>query len=186
MENISVTTEYLINNEILVKEVRLIDDQTNLNIIISTKAALYQAATAGLDLVIISDSSPPIAKILDYDKFRYEMLKRKKDVVKRARALHTELKEIQLRPVTDPHDIQIKAKRAQKFLSDGDKVKIIIKFKGREVSHAEMGRKILENMLSILQNHKIENPIALNGRDMVVTVAPIKIVVPSLLDAPVT
>ena len=168
-----MTVEYLINEKIVSKEVRLINEQDH-NAVIPTKQALYKAQQQGLDLVVINNTIPPIAKILDYGKFRYETLKREKETAKKARASQIELKEIQLRPVTDTHDIEIKAKKAQQFLVDGDKVKIIIKFKGREVSHAEMGRRILENMLNALVNHKVEKPIALNGRDMVVVIAPIR------------
>ncbi len=168
-----MTADHLVNELITAKEVRLIGDD---NVIIATKDALYRARQQGLDLVVINNGVPPIAKILNYGKYRYELVKKEKELAKKSRASHSDLKEIQLRPVTDVRDVEIKAKKAQSFLSDGDKVKVIVKFKGREVNYADMGKLILENFLKGLHEHKVEKPITLTGRDMVMIVAPIKVV----------
>lgn len=165
---------HLVNELITAKEVRLIGD---VNCIIKTREALIQAQQQGLDLVIVSDAIPPIAKILNYGKYRYDLIKHEKEVAKKSRALQSDLREIQLRPVTDLRDVEIKAKKARSFLSEGDRVKVIVKFKGREVNYSDMGKLILENFLKNLNEHKIEKPIALNGRDMIMIVAPTKTVV---------
>jgi translation initiation factor IF-3 len=169
-----VTLDHLVNENIISKDVRLIGEQHQQIGIISTHAALDRARQQGLDLVVISQSSPPVVKIVDYSKFKYELIKREKELAKKVRASKIDLKEIQLRPVTDVRDVEIKAKKAQAFLSDGDKVKVVVKFKGREVSHAELGRKILENFLGHLSDYKIEKAITLTGRDMMMIVAPFK------------
>ena len=166
-----MAVDYLVNEFITSKEVRLIGEE---NVIITTREALYQAREQGLDLVVISNVSPPIAKILNYSKFRYDQIKREKEQAKKVRESQIAIKEIQLRPVTDTRDVDIKIKKAQSFLSDGDKVKVVVKFKGREVNYADMGRVLLENFLKGLIDHKIEKAISLTGRDMSIIVAPHK------------
>jgi translation initiation factor IF-3 len=167
-----VTIDHSVNEYITAREVRLVDDDENR--IVATRDALYQARQQNLDLVIIRDASPPIAKILNYGKFRYDLEKREKEIAKKSRAAQVDVKEIQLRPVTDTRDVELKAKKAQGFLTDGDKVKVIVKFKGRELNYADRGRIVLENFLGNLREHKIEKPITLNGRDMITIVAPLK------------
>jgi translation initiation factor IF-3 len=167
-----VTADHLVNEYITSREVRLVNEEENK--IVATREALYQARQQNLDLVVIRDASPPIAKILNYGKFRYDQEKREKEIAKKSRAAQVDVKEIQLRPVTDVRDVELKAKKAQGFLTDGDKVKVIVKFKGRELNYADRGRTVLENFLKNLSEHKVEKPITLSGRDMMTIVAPLK------------
>ena len=158
--------DHLVNEAITAKEVRLIGEQGEQVGVISTRDALYRARQAGMDLVAIQQAPIPVVKILNYEKFKYNEAKRVKELAKKARMSKVEIKEIQLRPVTEIHDIQIKAKKAQEFLEDGNKVKVVIKFRGREVSHAEMGKQVIESFLSLLKGFKFDRPIGLSGREM--------------------
>lgn len=169
-----MSLDYAVNEQIRSKEVRLIDDQGGQVGLFLTNDAIRRAREAGMDLVAVNIKSvPPVCKILDYGKFRYEQQKREKEIAKKARASQTEVKEIQLRPVTDSHDIAIKAKRAQQFLEDGDKVKIIVKFKGREIHHKEIGHKVLQEFLAAIGEHKLEKPVAMSERQLFTIAAPV-------------
>jgi translation initiation factor IF-3 len=169
---VSVNFDYVVNEYISAKEVRLVigEDAT----VTLTRDALSQARQLGMDLVVINNSVPPVARIMNFSKFRYDQSKREKEQAKKSRSSQIDIKEIQLRPVTDTRDVEIKAKKAQSFLSDGDKVKVVVKFRGREMNHPDVGRTILETFLRQLPDHKLEKPITMNGRDMVMIVAPIK------------
>lgn len=166
--------DYAVNNQIRTKEVRLIGDDGEQLGIITTLDALRRAQNAGLDLVAInSKSEPPVCKILDYGKFKYDQSRKEKELAKKNRESRIELKEIQLRPTTDDNDIQIKAKRAQQFLVDGDKVKVIIKFKGRELSHTEVGRQVMDVFLRNLVDFKHEVPVRMSERQLFTILAPL-------------
>lgn len=170
--------DYAVNEEIRSKEVRLIDDKGEQVGLFLTLDAIKRARAQGLDLVAVNAKSvPPVCKILDFGKFRYEQQKRDKEAAKKSREAAIEVKEVQLRPVTDSHDIGIKAKRAVGFLDDGDKVKVVVKFKGREIHHKEMGTKVINEFLALLGEHKLEKPIQMNERQMftIVAAAPKKV-----------
>lgn len=167
--------DHVINEDINSREVRLINENGEQLGILVTYQALNKARQQGLDLVIVSDKGEiPVAKMLDYKKFRYEQTKIEKERSKKARASQTEIKEIQLRPVTDTHDLEIKAKKAQEFLSQGNKVKICIKFKGRELSHLDVGKTVLDNFLNLIGLYKVEKPSIFEGKNITVIVIPSK------------
>ena len=130
-----------INEQIRVREVRLIDEEGNQKGIIPTKEALVMAHEANLDLVEIApQSNPPVCKILDYGKYRFEMEKKLRDSKKKQKLL--KLKEIRMQPKIDDHDLDFKSKHIREFLADGNKVKVTIRFRGRELAHTELGLEV--------------------------------------------
>jgi len=134
---------------------------------------LEKARHAGLDLVLINEqANPPIAKILNYGKFKYDQSKKQKEAQKRQRLLAQETKELRLRPVTDQHDIGIRIKQAMHFLSEGDKVLFVVRFRGREIQQRERGVVLLNSILETLTNVVVEKPITYQGRDVVMLIAP--------------
>ena len=162
-----------INQEIRVKEIRLIDENGENNGVVNIKEALMLADEAGLDLIEISPQAvPPVCKIMDYGKYKYEQQKRKNEAKKNQKVVN--IKELKLRPMIDVHDYEVKVKQAKKFLSQGDKVKFTIRFKGREMSANDMGRKVLDNLVEDLENVcKVETEPKVEGRQMMMIVAPL-------------
>jgi translation initiation factor IF-3 len=155
------------------KEVRLIDDEGEQLGVVSTKKALVLTSSKNLDLILMSDkANPPVCKMMDYGKYKYEKSKKDKEIAKNSSK--SELKEIWLRPVTEEHDLQIKLKKVQEFLGKGNKVKIGIKFRGREMAHKKIGKEILENLKNQLYNTKIDKDITDSNRMMFFIVAPVK------------
>lgn len=137
--------------------------------VIPTSDALKMAQDAGLDLVEVAPNvRPPVCRIMDYGKFKYEQQKKKKDAQKQHQV---QVKEIRLRPKTGEHDIQFKVKRARTFLEHRDKVKINILFRGRENAHREVGRQILENIIHDLEDvAKVEKPPSMESNRMMSTI----------------
>lgn len=171
-----VKDETPVNEKIKSRQVRLIKDDGEQIGVLSTSDALYRARQSGLDLVVINDKTePPVCKIVDYGKYRFDMSKREKELAKKARESKVILKEIQMRLVTDKNDVAIKARKVKEFLKDGNKVKIIVKFKGREVTHPELGFALMASVLEQVGEHKVEKPSAMNGRDMVTILAPLPV-----------
>lgn len=162
-----------VNQEIRVKEVRLIDENGENKGIVPVKEALLLADEAGLDLIEISPQAvPPVCKIMDYGKYKYEQQKKKNEARKNQKIVN--IKELKLRPMIDVHDYEVKVKQAKKFLSQGDKVKFTIRFKGREMSANDMGRKVLDNLVDDLENIcKVESEPKLEGRQIMMVVAPL-------------
>ncbi len=129
--------------------------------------ALYRAREANLDLLeIVPNADPPVCKIIDYGKYRYEIQKKEKDA--RKKQIHTgEIKELRFRPVTDDHDYQFKIKHAIKFLKDGYKVKAVIVYKGREIANREFGVQLAERMVADLEDYgKLDGEMKFEGRNM--------------------
>jgi len=160
------------NEDIRVPEVRLID-HTGQNVgVIATSVALARATEAGLDLVEISpDSQPPVAKILDYGKFKYQEQKKAAEARKRQKVV--EIKEIKMRPGIDDHDYDVKMRSIKRFFDDGDKVKVTLRFRGRELSHQELGWKVLQRVKSDVETlAKVEAEPRMEGRQMVMVLAP--------------
>lgn len=169
-----MSLEYAVNNQIRSKEVRLIGEAGEQLGIVPTFEALRQAQNIGLDLVSINiKSDPPVCKILDYGKFKYDQTRKEKENAKKNRENRIELKEIQLRATTDQHDIEIKAKKAQSFLDDGDKVKVSLRFKGREITHTDVGRKVMQSFLEGLTAFKHERPVMMNERQLFTILVPL-------------
>lgn len=162
-----MNSQYAVNDQIRAKEVRLIADNGEQLGVIPTLEARRRATVAGLDLVAINISNGvPICKILDYGKFKYEQSRKERENAKKNREAQVALKEIQLRPTTDSNDIAVKAKRAQGFLNDGDKVKVVMKFKGREITHLNVGFDVMTSFIDALTDYKLERPIARSERQL--------------------
>ncbi len=142
--------------------------------IMTIQDALRQASEAGLDLVEVApNSSPPVCRVMDYGKFRYQQSK-KMQVARKHQAV-LQLKEIRLRPKTEEHDLQVKLRHIRKFLEENNKVKITMMFRGREIAYAEIGRKIMEGLIQELGDiGNVDQQPKLEGRNMVMIVAPKK------------
>jgi len=164
--------EPMINEEIRDREVRLIDSEGNQLGVMPTKQALEMAEEAGLDLVkIVANAQPPVCKLMDYDKHRYEQSKRERDLRKHQRIVT--LKEVQLSATIEENDVQTKFRNAVKFLQDGDKVKVSIRFRGRQIAHADIGMKIMEDFASRIEEYGIvERRPSLEGRHMIMILGP--------------
>nr|WP_245220464.1 MULTISPECIES: translation initiation factor IF-3 [unclassified Ruegeria] len=135
--------------------------------------AMQMAADAGLDLVEISpNANPPVCKIMDFGKFKYETQKREAEARKKQKII--EVKEVKFRPNTDTHDYDVKMKNVFKFLEKGDKVKVTLRFRGREMAHQNLGRELLERVAEdIKEVGKIENMPKMEGRQMVMMIGPL-------------
>ena len=140
--SISSKQGHQINEEIRDKEVRLVSAEGEQLGIMSAREALEKAEEAGMDLVKISPNAvPPVCKLMDYGKFKFEQTKREKEAKKNQRVV--EIKEVRMSPNIDSNDFNVKLRNAQKFLADGDRVKVTIRFRGREMTHTEIGRDLL-------------------------------------------
>ncbi len=142
--------------------------------IMPLKEALDLAAKAGLDLVEISPTaSPPVCRIMDYGKFRYQQSKKIQDARKSQTTI--QIKEIRLRPKTEEHDLEVKIRHIKKFLQQNDKVKITMMFRGREISYADLGKKVMEKLRDALMDvGVIETHPRLEGRSMIMVIVPKK------------
>ena len=140
--------------------------------LISPEKALVMAEEAGLDLVEISpNANPPVCKIMDYGKFKYETQKKEAEARKKQKII--EIKEVKFRPNTDSHDYEVKMRNVYKFLENGDKVKITLRFRGREMAHQELGRQLLERVAEDTKDHgRVENFPKMEGRQMVMLIGP--------------
>ncbi|MCA3337853.1 MAG: translation initiation factor IF-3 [Alphaproteobacteria bacterium] len=161
-----------INDEIRVPQVRLIDDAGEMIGVMSAREALIRAYDVGLDLVEISPNAvPPVCKILDYGKYKYEQQKKANEARKKQKVV--EIKEIKVRPNIDDHDYDVKMKQMRNFIGEGDKVKVTLRFRGREMAHQELGVKVLERIRNDLTELvKVEQMPKLENRQMVMVVAP--------------
>jgi len=160
-----------VNENIRVREVRLIDDEGNQLGIVPTLEALKIAKDKDLDLVEVSpNANPPVCKILDYGKYRFEQEKKLRDSKKNQKVL--KLKEIRMQPKIGSGDLDTKAKHIQEFLNEGDKVKVTIRFRGRELAHTELGYDVLNEVLKRLTSaYNIDKPAAMDGRNMSMTIS---------------
>ena len=142
--------------------------------VITPDRAMVMAEEAGLDLVEISPNAvPPVAKIMDFGKYKYETQKKESEARKKQKVI--EIKEIKFRPNTDIHDYDVKMRSVVKFLEDGDKVKVTLRFRGREMAHPDLGRKLLERVADdVIELGKIESIPRLEGRQMVMMINPVK------------
>jgi len=161
-----------INEDIKAKQVRLIDETGENRGIVSIKEALAIADNAGLDLIEISpQTNPPVCKVLDFGKYKYEIQKRKNEAKKNQKVVN--IKELKLRPAIDTHDYEVKLKQAKKFLSQGDKVKFTMRYKGRELSANNMGKEILDKIIEDLENvGKVDSAAKLEGKQMSMIISP--------------
>lgn len=163
-----------INREIRAATVRVIDAEGTQLGILALADALAEAAKGGFDLVEVApNSTPPVCRIMDYGKFRYQQSKKLQDAKKSQTVI--QIKEIRLRPKTEAHDLQVKIRHVRKFLEQRDKVKITMMFRGREITYAELGRKIMEEIReSLADGAVIEQHPKLEGRNMIMILSPKK------------
>jgi translation initiation factor IF-3 len=160
------------NDEIRNHEIQLID-QTGLNHgNVETIAAIKMAMEAGMDLVEISpNTNPPVCKIMDYGKFKYSAQKKAAEARKKQKIV--EIKEIKLRPMIDDHDYEVKMRAMQRFFEEGDKVKVTLRYRGREMAHQEIGTKLLDKVKSdVAEIAKVEQDARFEGRQVVMVLAP--------------
>lgn len=164
--------EMQINEEIRDSEIRVVTDDGEVLGVMSADEALKIAEERNLDLVKIApQAKPPVCKIMDYGKYRFEMIKREKEAKKNQRVI--EIKEIRLSLNIDTHDFQTKVNHAKKFLESGNKVKVTIRFRGREMAHPENGLVIMSNFSEACQEFSaVEKPAKLEGRSMMMFLAP--------------
>ncbi|GAB4136442.1 MAG: translation initiation factor IF-3 [Sphingomonadales bacterium] len=160
------------NDQIGVPKVRLIDQEGTNHGIVATRDAIVLAVEAGLDLVEVSPhTDPPVAKILDYGKFKFEA--QKKASLARKKQKTQDIKEIKIRPGIDTHDYEVKMKAIRRFLEEGDKVKVTLRFRGREMAHQDLGRQLLERVQEdTSEAAKVESMPKLEGRQMIMVIAP--------------
>jgi translation initiation factor IF-3 len=152
--------------------VRLIDQDGEMVGVLSTRDAIARAYAVGLDLVEISpNAEPPVAKILDYGKFKYEQQKKRNEARKKQKIV--EIKEVKVRPNIDENDYQVKMRQMKNFIEEGDKVKVTLRFRGREMAHQELGVKVLERIRGDMETEtKVEQMPKMENRQMVMVLSP--------------
>jgi translation initiation factor IF-3 len=161
-----------VNEEIRVPQVRLIDAEGEMLGVMTARDAMSRAFAVGLDLVEISpNADPPVCKILDYGKFKYEQQKKKNEARKKQKVV--EIKEIKVRPNIDENDYQVKMRAMKSFIEEGDKVKVTLRFRGREMAHQDIGIRVLERIRSEMDvSTKVEQMPRLENRQMVMVLSP--------------
>jgi len=161
-----------VNEEIRVPQVRLIDQDGEMQGVMTARDALLRAYAVGLDLLEISpNADPPVCKILDFGKFKYEQQKKKNEAKKKQRVI--EIKEVKVRPNIDENDYQVKLRAMKSFIEEGDKVKVTLRFRGREMAHQDIGVKVLERIRTDLeQATKVEQMPRMEMRQMVMVLSP--------------
>ena len=166
MEVFYIKQELPINGQIRAKEVQLIGDQGEKVGVISLREALEKAEEKNLDLVLVApNANPPVCKIMNYGKYKFEQAKREKEAKKKQKTL--EVKELRVTPNIEEHDFGFKSKNARKFLEDGNKVKITVRFRGREVNNSRAGEVVLEKFIDVLSDISVvEKKPKLEGRNM--------------------
>lgn len=162
-----------INQQINTPRIRLIDARGEMLGIIPIQEALRKAEMSNLDLVeIVPNAEPPVCKIMDYGKYRYEQQKKQQEARKKQKTV--QVKEVKLRPTIDKHDLEIKLRHAVEFLEEGDKVKFSLKFRGREMSHQEVGQAVMQKVQDFLTDKcRIELHPRMEGTQLIMIVAPV-------------
>ena len=161
-----------VNEEIRSPQVRLIDENGEMAGVMTAREAQQRAYAAGLDLLEISpNAEPPVVKILDYGKFKYEQQKKRNEAKKKQKVI--EIKEIKVRPNIDENDYQVKMRAMKSFIEEGDKVKVTLRFRGREMAHQDIGVKVLERIRTEIDpTSKVEQMPRMENRQMVMVLSP--------------
>jgi translation initiation factor IF-3 len=161
-----------VNEEIRVPQVRLIDQEGEMVGVLSTRDALMRAYEVGMDLLEISpNAEPPVCKITDFGKFKYEQQKKANEARKKQKIV--EIKEVKVRPNIDDHDYDVKMRQMKSFIGEGDKVKVTLRFRGREMAHQDLGIRVLERIRGDLgEAIKVEQMPRLENRQMIMVLAP--------------
>ena len=169
---VQINKQLRVNERIRVPNVRLIDEEGHQAGVVLTRDALQRARDVAMDLIEVAPTAvPPVCRIMDYGKFKYEQAKREKDAHKKSK--QSELALIRVRPNIDDHDIAVKLKHARRFLEDGDKVRVFVVFRSREFTHPEFGRNLLNRFIESLADVSgIEKPVGMEGRQMTLVLAP--------------
>lgn len=164
--------ELRINEFIRVKEVRLLGEDGEQLGVFSIEAALEKAREAGFDLIEVAPQAvPPVCRILDFGKFRFDQEKKLKETRKKQKLI--KVKEVRMQPLIETHDLQFKTKHVKEFLDEGNKVKVTIRFKGRQLAHTEFGKDVLLKMLELLEGeYVLDKPPMMEGRFMSMTLNP--------------
>ena len=172
MKNDKIKNQYRVNEQIRVREVRIVGDEGSE--VVSTRQALEMAHNQGVDLVEISpNANPPVCRLIDYSKFLYQQKKRAKEL--KAKQVKVEVKEIRFGPQTDEHDYQFKLKHAKEFLEDGDKVRAYVFFRGRSILFKEQGEVLLLRFANDLEEYaKVDQMPILEGKRMTIQLSPKK------------
>jgi translation initiation factor IF-3 len=170
----SITKEFRVNEEIRAREIRVVDPEGKQLGIMSAREALRLAEELQLDLVEVAPQArPPVCRLMDFGRYKYEQSKREREARKRQRTV--ELKEIKFRPRIEEHDFRVKLRNATRFLNDGDKVKVTIIFRGREIVHTQLGEQLMNRLASELAElATVERAPRLEGKQMVMILAPKK------------
>lgn len=165
--------KHRINRAITAQQVRLIDQNGDAVGVVSIREAMVKAREAGLDLVEVApQAKPPVCKIINYGKLKYELQKKKSEAKKKQKII--EVKEVKLTPSIGEHDYQVKMNNVKRFIGDGNKVKITLRFRGREISHKEIGENLLNRVLSDTQEiAKCDGKPQLEGRQMMMIISPV-------------
>ena len=173
MENKTSDEKYRVNRAITAQTVRLIDQDGNAVGVVNIKEDMAMARDVGLDLVeIAAQAVPPVCKIIDYGKLKYELQKKKSEAKKKQKVV--EVKGMKLTPAIGEHDYQVKLVSIKRFIADGNKVKITLKFRGRELSHKELGEKLLYRVIDDVKDvAKCDGTPQLEGRQMMMTLSPV-------------
>ncbi len=161
-----------VNDQIKADEIRLVDQDGEMIGVVSVREGIDRAKFAGLDLVEISPTAtPPVCKILNYGKYKYDLQKKKNEAKKKQKIV--EIKEIKLRPVIGEGDYQVKLKHMKRFLADGDKVKISLRFRGRELAHKDIGMRLVDRIKTDLEEvAKVESPPKFEGTQVIMVLSP--------------
>jgi len=169
---ISRPVQTRVNDRIRVREVRLIDDEGQQIGIVPTREALMMAREKGLDLVeVAANAQPPVCRLMDYGKYRYEQSRKERETRKHQHV--TKVKEVRVEPKIGEHDLQTKGRQAERFLKAGDKVKLSVLFRGRSITHPELGRDLLQKLSEQLSDiGAVEQGARMEGRTMTMYIAP--------------
>jgi translation initiation factor IF-3 len=161
-----------VNEEIRIPQVRLIDQDGEMQGVLTVREAMQRAFAVGLDLVEISpNADPPVCKILDFGKFKYEQQKKRNEAKKKQKVI--EIKEIKVRPNIDENDYQVKMRAMKSFIDEGDKVKVTLRFRGREMAHQDIGVRVLERIRAEMDTtSKVEQMPRMENRQMVMVLSP--------------
>jgi len=161
-----------VNEEIRIPQVRLIDQDGEMQGVLTVREAMQRAFAVGLDLVEISpNADPPVCKILDFGKFKYEQQKKKNEAKKKQKVI--EIKEIKVRPNIDENDYQVKMRAMKSFIDEGDKVKVTLRFRGREMAHQDIGMRVLERIRQEMDAlTKVEQMPRMENRQMIMVLSP--------------
>lgn len=164
-----------LNEKIVAHEIRVIDSEGEQLGILSRSEALTIAENQGLDLIEVSpNAAPPVCRLMDYGKYKYQQSKKQHEAKKHQKVIH--VKEVKLRPKTEEHDLQFKLNNALRFLEEGNKVKVTVMFRGREMTHRKIGRDLLEKFQALIgETGAVEQPLKDEGRSITLIMAPSKL-----------